>query len=67
MKISELNQKQKEHLAWRLDHKTGLGYLTVCSIARGDYGDLDIIDIFVNEGKSKRSAKIHQTKIFNFK
>jgi len=66
MKISELTQHQKEHLVWRIDHKTGIGLITACKIARGEYGDMDIVEIFVKAGKSKRSAKIHARKVETF-
>jgi hypothetical protein len=48
-KLSELTETQKEHLAWRLDHKTVCGLLTASRIARGEFGDLDIIDIFSSQ------------------
>ena len=65
-KISELTKAQKEHLAWRLDHKTYVGYLTACAIARGEHGDLDIVDVFRKADRSERSAKIHARKVLNF-
>jgi hypothetical protein len=67
LKISELTKDQKGHLAWRLDHKTHVGYLTACRIARGELGDLDLIDIFKQAGRTDRSAKIHARKVINFK
>jgi hypothetical protein len=66
MKLSELSGLQKQHLIWRLDHKTGMGLLTACSIAKGQYGNLDLIDIFKQAGKSDHSAKIHARKVINF-
>ena len=66
MKISELTQEQKGHLAWRLDHKTSTGYLTSCCIARGDYGDLDLVEVFKLADRSEHSAKIHARKVMNY-
>ena len=66
MKISELNEKQKSHLAWRLDAKTFVGYLTAIRIAKGQFGDDDLITVFKKAGKNERSAKIHATKVIKF-
>lgn len=66
MKISELSELQKQHLVWRLDHKTGLGLLTACAIAQGKHGDLDLVDVFQRGGRSLHSAKIHARKVINF-
>lgn len=67
MKISELNEDQKCHLAWRLDHKTACGLLTACRIARGELGDMDLVEVFKWTGKTDRSAKIHARKVIDFK
>jgi len=65
--ISSLTETKKCHLAWRLDNKTGCGLLTACAVARGEHGDLDIVDVFKLYGdRSERSAKIHATKVINF-
>jgi hypothetical protein len=66
MKISELTDLQKQHLAWRLDHNTACGMLTAIRIARGDCEDYDLIDLFITVGQSNRSAKILATKVSNF-
>jgi len=67
MKLSELIEDQKGHLAWRLDAKTSCGYITACSVARGSHGDLDIVDIFVRYGDvSRRSALYHAKKVASF-
>lgn len=68
MRISDLTETKKSHLAWRLDNKTGCGLLTACAIARGDHGDLELVDIFVRYGdRSQHSAKIHARKVINFR
>ena len=66
MKLSELNELQKSHLAWRIDHKTGIGMITSIKIANGKYGDIDLIDVFKKCGKTDRSAKIQARKVINF-
>ena len=66
MKISELSDVQKQHLAWRLDAKTYCGYLTAGRIARGEFGDDDLVDVFRKAGKSEHSAKIYARKVINF-
>jgi len=65
-KISELTDDQRRHLAWRLDHKTYVGYLTACRIARGEFGDDDLVTVFKRAGRSDRSAKIQARTILNF-
>lgn len=66
MKVSELSETRKQHLAWRLDAKTAMGLLTACRYARGEFGDLDLIEIFKRSGRSDHSAKIHARKVINF-
>ncbi len=66
MKLSELNEDQKGHLAWRLDHKTGTGYITACCIARGQHGDLELVEIFKRAGMPEHAAKIHAHKVINY-
>ena len=65
-KISELTKVQKEHLAWRLDHKTYVGMLTASAIARGEFGDDPLNIVFERANKSTHSAKIHARKVLNF-
>ena len=68
MRISELNEDQKGHLAFRLDNKTGCGLVTACAVARGEHGDLDLTDVFELYGdKTPHSAKIHARKVINFR
>ena len=66
MKISELSDVQRQHLAWRIDHKTGTGLITGVGIARGEFGDLDLVDVFLRCGKSRRSALAHARKVATF-
>lgn len=67
LRISNLSEDQKSHLAWRLDHKTYVGYLTACRIARGEFGDDLLVAVFEKAGKSNRSAKIHARKVAEFR
>lgn len=67
MKLSELTYTQRCHLAWRLDAKGFCGFCTACSIARGEKGDLEIVDIFKFCGATEHSAKIHTRKVINFR
>ena len=58
--LSDLNNDQKRHLAWRLDSKTACGRITACSVVRGEQGNLDLITIFKKFGNcSPRSAAAH--------
>ncbi len=67
MKISELSDSQKSHLAWRLDHKTACGMLNACKIAKMEYyGDIELVEVFEKVGQSTHSAKIHAKKVINF-
>lgn len=65
-RLSNLSETQKGHLAWRLDHKTSMGMLTACRFARGEFGDLTLVNIFQRAGQSIHSAKIHSRKVVNF-
>jgi hypothetical protein len=67
MKISELNEDQKSHLAWRLEHNTYVGYGTACRIARGEFGDLTLEECFLKADKPLRWAKYFAQKVLDFK
>ncbi len=68
MRLSELNDDQRGHLAWRLDNKTACGFLTACAVARGKHGDLDLVEIFERYGdRTRHGAKIHARKVINFR
>jgi len=66
MKISELNEDQKGHLAYRLDHNTCCGYCTACKIARGECGDMDLVEVFLKMDRTPRSAKSLARKVEQF-
>lgn len=69
-KVKDLPIKNRQHMAWRLDHKTACGLLTACKIARceDDLGELPLNVVFETfGGVSATSAKIHATKTINFK
>lgn len=65
--LSQLTKEQRNHLAWRLDHKTSCGLVTACIVARGEHGDLNIVDIFETYGCiTRHAAKLHATKVQSF-
>jgi len=67
MRVSELTEDQKSHLIWRIDAKTGCGIGWARAVAECRGGeDMDLVDVFVQAGKTKRSAQIHARKIINF-
>lgn len=67
MLLSQLTYDQKGHLVWRLDHNTCCGFLTALRVAKGRFGDLDLVDIFERFGdSSNRSAKILAGKVERF-
>ena len=66
--LSDLNEDQRKHLAWRLDAKTCCGLLTAAAVARGDHGDMDIVAIFQEYGdRTLRSAQAHARAVEKFK
>lgn len=67
MKISELSEDQKSHLAWRLEHNTYVGYGTACRIARGEFGDLTLEECFLKAEKTPRWARYFAQKVLDFK
>lgn len=68
MKLLELSQAQRDHLIWRLDHKTAMGLLTAIRIVdRMERGDLELVTLFQLAGRSEHSAKIHTRKVIDFR
>lgn len=66
MRISELNGDQKGHLAFLLERHTHCGYGTSGRIARGEFGDDEVVDVFTKADKSKRSARHFAKKVETF-
>ena len=66
MRVSELTEEQKRHLAWRLSRKTTLDQVAACRYARGEGGDLEVVELFKIAGRSDRSAKLHATEARNY-
>jgi hypothetical protein len=68
MKLRDLPELNRSHLAWRLDAKTACGYLTACRIARleTEHANMEVWEVFKFAGKSERAAKIHAKKVINF-
>lgn len=66
-KVSDLSIRQRQHLAWRLDHKTACGYITAGQIARMEiFTEKTLVEIFEWAGKSPRASRIHARKVVNF-
>lgn len=66
IKISDLHKIQRDHLAWRLDHKTTCGMLTASAIARGEHGDMTIVEVFNKMDKSEKSSTMNAYYVLNF-
>ena len=67
MLLSQLTDDQKGHLAYRLDHNTCCGFGTASRVARGDHGDMEVVEIFQKYGdRSKRSAQALAKKVEKF-
>jgi hypothetical protein len=67
MRVSDLNEHQKQHLVWRLDRYTGCGLLTAMTVARGEiHTDKTLEEIFEWTGTTPRSAKHHARKVTEF-
>lgn len=69
MRVCELIEVKRQHLAWRLDAKTACGMLTACRIARlgTEFDNQEVYKVFVWAGQTERSAKIHARKVINFR
>lgn len=68
MKLRDLPELNRSHLAWRLDAKTACGYLTACRIARlaTEHANMEVWEVFKWAGKSNHAAKIHARKVITF-
>ena len=67
MKLSNLTEIQRGHMAWRLDRNTCCGLLTALRVARMEHGDLEVAEVFEKYGgRTPRSAKIQATKCAKF-
>lgn len=65
--LSELNDDQKGHLAWILDHKTHYGMLTAMHCARGDWGDMLVTKALEDADMTPHQAKVYATRVLNYK
>lgn len=65
--LSELTDKQKGHLAWRLEKYTYVGYFSAIRVAKGEAGNDRINEVFEKANMTKHRAKIHSNKVINFK
>ena len=53
-------------MAYRLDHNTCCGYLTAGRIARGEFGDMEVVDVFLKADRTLRSAQVLARKVEQF-
>lgn len=68
--LESLSEEQRNHMAWRLDHNTGYGLLTISKICRLEnmgVNYLPLNKVLEHFGMKKHQAKIHARKIINFK
>lgn len=68
LKIWQLSEQMRSHLAWYLDHHTCIGMITAAHIARGDgeYNNATINEILEWGGVTKRMIRIHANKIMKY-
>lgn len=68
-RVKDLCENKRMHLAWRLDHKTYCGMITASRICRleTNHKDMYLPDLFKLFDMTDHSAKIHSTKVCNFK
>lgn len=68
-KLKDLSERQRGHLAWRLDHHTYCGMITASHIARLNHIDLNnrpVNEVLEEFDMTPHQAKIHANKIVNF-
>ena len=68
--LNDLSELQRQHLAWRLDHKTYCGLITASAIARlqhKDCNDIPIYKLFMEFDMTEKAAKIHACKVINYR
>ena len=63
MKISDLNVDQKRHLEFILESKTNCGEMNSIRMARGDFGDLELLDIFKRMNVSDEHSGVLVRKV----
>jgi hypothetical protein len=65
VKISELSDDQKSHLAYRLDKYTGYGISFGRLAAEGKVADT-VEEVFIKAGKPRQAARYHAKKVAEF-
>lgn len=67
--LSELRNDQKMHMAWRLDHYTGFGLITIGRVCRGELGDMPLDEAFRKFDMRPHQAKCHAAAVekYDFK
>lgn len=73
IKVGQLTDLQKAHLAWRLDHKTYCGMISAIRIAKGKYlfnlkpsANCTLFEIFKAMELTDHAAKIHARKVIDY-
>lgn len=69
-KLKELTYDQRCHLAYRLDKYTWCGLLSasrLCRLEVDSYNEMPVNVVLESFDMSKHKAKIHSTKVMNFK
>ena len=69
VKVQQLSDYMKGHLAWYLDNKTCIGMITAAHICRGqgEWKEITLMQVFTWAGLNKRQAMYHSNKLFKFK
>lgn len=67
MKVKDLNEDQRGHLVYRLDHNTRCGLLTAYHVAKDEkYAEMELEEVFQGFDRSPRSAKALAKKVEAF-
>ena len=68
VKLNELSELQRSHMAWRLDRYTSCGYLKVLSICRLEthFNDKEVCDVFKTYALTDRMARHHAKRVHQF-
>lgn len=74
VKIKDLNDAQRVHLAWRLEYKAFCDMLSAIVIAQGEYAihgkmsnNCTLFEVFKIMGLTDHQAKIHAKKVIDFR
>ena len=65
--ISQLNDSQKQHLAYRLEKLTEMTSELALKWVQGEMGDINLVTLFEEAGLSKHASRINATKAQEFR